>query len=121
MTKGFALLAVLVGAIALVVGLGSTASARPMPFTCSYSGNTTIQWHSDKLNKLQVDEVTVQWQDGFGDVIKGVDDVFNPPRPGGRLSWPTPPGTVYVNYDVKGTINGGAEEPIYAGFTQCSP
>jgi hypothetical protein len=121
MTKAVARLAALAGAIALLLGLAVPAGAGTAPFTCSYSGNTTIQWHSDRLNKLEVTEVIVMWEDGSYNILSSVDDVFSPPKRAGRLSWATPPNTLEVNYDVEGTINGGAEESLFAGLTECSP
>jgi hypothetical protein len=117
-----ALLVGLTMATALAVGIASPArAARPPSFTCSYSGNTTIQWSSDKLNKLDVDVVTVSWLDGGENLLSSVEITYDHPRPGGHLSWPTPAGTVFVNYSVGGTINGSPDPEIFAGFTECLP
>jgi hypothetical protein len=46
---------------------------------------------------------------------------YDPVRPGGRLSWATPAGTVFVSFSVGRTINGTPDPEIIAGFTECSP
>ena len=106
-------------AVTAVAVASPAGAARPSNFSCSYSGNTTITWHSDKLNKLAISEVTVTWLNGGSP--GNIDIVYDPARPGGHLSWPTPAGTVEVSYNVAGTINGSFDNTIFGGFTECAP
>lgn len=70
------LAALLLAGGAVTVGIATPARAELTPFACSYSGKTTIQWHSDRLNKLGATEVRVTWLDSGDNVLNSVDLVL---------------------------------------------